>query len=124
MMLDFSRYVMDRTTRHTFCSLDVCRVAAYCVQNNLCYVSQTPLEEGERELHHRLPRSFGGKDIPQNLVMLNRTVHLMVHAEPKQFYQLFERFPLTTPQMKLLNQLRYEAHRTPIDLNTITIPKS
>ena len=112
MMLDFSKYVVGKSDSNKFSDNDVCRVAAYFVQQGRCYVTGLPLEQGWRELHHRLPRYYGGGDIPENLILLNKTVHLMVHADTEyEFYQLLKGFPLTAEQFRMVNQLRYEAHR-------------
>lgn len=118
MIFNFQDFFNNRTKSNQLTENDTCRIAAYFSQNGLCYVSQTPLEIGQRELHHRKPRSFGGTDRPENLVLLNRTVHLMVHAKTKkQFCQLLASYPLTQEQLYMVNQLRYEAHRSHITLD-------
>ncbi len=111
MIFDFANFV-NRKSR--FSSNDACRMAAYFVQDGKCYVTQTPLQIGQRELHHRCPRSYGGKDEPENLVLLTKTVHRMVHAPSEsEFADLLSQAPLTDKQLAMVNQLRYEAHRVP-----------
>ncbi|MEG0650189.1 MAG: HNH endonuclease signature motif containing protein [Oscillospiraceae bacterium] len=117
MKLDFSKYIVEKSDSNDFSDNDACRVAAYFVQQGCCYVTGLPLQIGWRELHHRQPRYYGGKDIPENLILLNKTVHLMVHAETEfEFYQFLKDFPLTDRQFKMVNQLRYEAHRPTIKI--------
>lgn len=117
MTLDFSKYIVGKSDSNDFSDNDACRMAAYFVQQGRCYVTGKPLEKGWRELHHRLPRYYGGEDIPENLILLNKTVHLMVHAETEfEFYQFLKGFPLTAEQFRMVNQLRYEAHRPTIKI--------
>lgn len=117
MILDFSRYIVTKSDQHNFSDNDACRVAAYFVQNGRCYVTGRVLEKGWRELHHRQPRYYGGRDTPENLILLNKTAHLMVHAwSEDKFNHLLQGFPLTAEQFKMINQLRHEAHRQPIKL--------
>lgn len=117
MIFNFDKFFYNKTVRGEFSDNDSCRMAAYFAQNGLCYVTFRPLESGERELHHRLPKSFGGKDEAENLILLTRDVHKMVHTENfEEFYTLREKCRLTQYQLALINQLRYEAHRTPVSV--------
>ena len=95
-MLNFDKFFNDRTNRDVFSDNDACRMAAYFVQQGRCYVTGAPLLIGERELHHRLPRQYGGTDIPTNLVLLTKRVHRMVHTEDfEEFYALMREEPMT-----------------------------
>ncbi|MEG0893487.1 MAG: HNH endonuclease signature motif containing protein [Oscillospiraceae bacterium] len=117
MTLDFSKYVVSKSDCNNFSDNDACRVAAYFVQQGRCYITGLPLEKGWRELHHRQPRYYGGEDIPENLILLNKTVHLMVHVwTTYEFNFLLQEFPLTAEQFRMVNQLRYEAHRPTIKI--------
>lgn len=117
MTLDFSKYIVEKSNANDFSDNDCCRIAAYFVQNGLCYVTNTKLDIGQRHLHHRKPRHYGGKDTPENLILLNKTVHEMVHVRHVfEFQQLLDSFPLTLAQLKMINQLRYEAQRQPINI--------
>ncbi len=50
-------------------------------QNGICPVCQTELDEGEEwHTHHRKPKSRGGKDNVNNLVLLHSVCHRQVHA--------------------------------------------
>lgn len=117
MNFDFSKYILEKSNDENFTDNDCCRIAAYFVQNGMCYVKNTKLDIGQRHLHHRKPRYYGGKDTPENLILLNKTVHEMVHARHVfEFQELLDSFPLTPEQLKIVNQLRYEAHRQPIKI--------
>lgn len=116
MLFNFDKFFNDRTNRNIFSYNDACRMAAYFIQDGCCYVTGVPLLIDERELHHRLPKQYGGKDTPENLVLLTKRVHRMVHTEDfEEFYTLLCKAPMTEAQLTLLNQLRLEAHREPFE---------
>lgn len=109
--LDFSDYLVLRMRSGNLSENDLCRMAAYWVQDNRCYITGVPLEKGNRELHHRIPRKYGGIDSPDNLMLLHKTVHRMVHAETLQeLYRLLVQMPLTEDQLQRLNILRFDAN--------------
>lgn len=110
MLFDFSKYFYGKATTGNYSRNDCCRMAAYFVQDGYCYVTHRRLEIGERELHHRLPRSLGGKDTPENLILLNRYVHRMVHSKNWQEYAEYAKsLNLTQAELALIGQLRFEA---------------
>ena len=116
MLFNFENYFADKSARGDFSDNDACRMAAYFVQDGRCFVTGLPLVRGERELHHRLPRSYGGRDVADNLVLLNHHVHRMVHADDaKEFCSALREVPLTAAQLGIVNQLRLEARRKPIE---------
>jgi len=54
-------------------------------QNGICPVCQTRLDEGEEwHTHHLKPKSKGGKDNVNNLVLLHSVCHRQVHAQKKR----------------------------------------
>ncbi|MEG1275525.1 MAG: HNH endonuclease signature motif containing protein [Ruthenibacterium sp.] len=111
MNFNFAKYLTDKSARNDFTDNDACRMAAYFVQDGKCYVTDEILQAGQREPHHRTPRWCGGKDVPENLILLNRIVHLMVHTRSAtEFETLLARHPLTAQQLSMVNQLRIEAH--------------
>lgn len=121
MLYNFDAYFLGKTERNKYSENDVCRMAAYFTQDGKCYVTGLPLQSGERELHHRLPRIYGGQDTPENLIMLNRHIHRMVHVcNFDELYDLMRIKPLTDKQLSLLNQLRLEARNKPIDPTQFT----
>lgn len=116
MIFDFSDYLITGTAHNSFSGIHNNRMAAYIAQNGLCYVTGKPLIERERELHHRLPRFYGGTDTAENLILLGKKVHRLVHSyNNNEIYQLLREVKPTVTQFRRINQLRFEAHRQPID---------
>lgn len=113
MLFDFSKYFYGKATTGNYSRNDCCRMAAYFVQDGYCYVTHRRLEIGERELHHRLPRSKGGDDNPENLILLNRSVHRMVHSNNwREYTEYAASLSLTKKELALIGQLRFEAGTT------------
>lgn len=116
MIFDFSDYLITGTTHNSFSGIHNNRMAAYIAQNGLCYVTGMPLIVKERELHHRLPRYYGGTDTADNLILLSKKVHRLIHSyNNSEIDQLLREVEPTDAQFKRINQLRFEAHRQPID---------
>ena len=107
----FSEFLLRHTENRTFVGLNSCRMAAYFAQQGRCYVTGLSLKEGRRQLHHRLPVHYGGPDTPENTILLDIRVHRLVHTA--DFYEidyLLEELALADRQLRVVNQLRLEAH--------------
>ena len=110
--MNFEKFVFNKSTDKSFSRNDICRVAAYFVQNCKCYVTDKELVSGRRELHHRTPKCYGGTDKAENLVLLEKRVHKLVHSEDKdEIVALLSELKLSVKEFKKVNQLRLEAHR-------------
>ena len=59
------------------------------------------IDPKEIELHHKIPKSLGGKDEYSNLILLTRRVHKLVHKVDLKIEEL-----LKTDNIKELNKLR------------------
>lgn len=118
MKLNFTNYILCHCSEgNYFTELEQARMALYFAQNGRCLILGTPLLEGHRHLHHRLPVSKGGSDRVENLVLLTDTVHELIHTqEIADSMQLLATLKLNTLQMRMVNQLRYEAFCTPISM--------
>ena len=108
---DFSEFLLRHTENRTFAGLNSCRMAAYFAQQGRCYATGYSLKKGQRQLHHRNPVYYGGADTPENTILLDIRVHRLVHTA--DFYEidyLLEELALTERQLRVVNQLRLEAH--------------
>lgn len=110
MIFDFCNYFYEKSTTGKYSCNDCCRMAAYFVQDGYCYVTHRPLLKSQRELHHRLPRSRGGDDSPENLILLNSYVHRMVHCTDwVQYTEYANSLNLSKEDLDFIGQLRFEA---------------
>jgi len=92
------------------------RLSLFCAQYGKCAVTGQVFEILEDiHCHHKLPRSKGGKDNYQNLILVHEDVHILIHAttDPTIQKRLFS-ISLDKKQLNKLNKLRSEAGNPPI----------
>lgn len=59
------------------------RISLYVAQRGKCAICKEPLELGDMETHHVIPKANGGKDNYSNLVIVTADVHKLIHATEK-----------------------------------------
>lgn len=74
------------------------RISLYSAQKGRCAVT------GEIHCHHKLPKSKGGTDDYQNLILVTATVHKLIHATNAKTIQKY--LQACKPNFKKLNVLR------------------
>ena len=69
----------------------------------------------EIHCHHILPRSQGGDDSYENLVLVSESVHRLIHATQKDTIAKYLRIlNLDKEQLKKLNKFREKAELFPV----------
>ena len=92
------------------------RLSLFCAQYGKCAVTGQTFEFlSEIHCHHKLPKSKGGRDNYQNLILVHEDVHLLIHAtiEPT-IAKYLSLLKLSKSQIAKLNKLRKEAGNLPI----------
>ena len=56
------------------------RISLYATQYGKCAVTSTHLEKDDIHCHHKIPRSNGGTDRFENLVIIHKDIHRLIHA--------------------------------------------
>ena len=56
------------------------RISLYAAQYGRCAVTGRELWLGEIHCHHKIPIRMGGSDQYDNLVIVHRDVHILIHA--------------------------------------------
>lgn len=83
------------------------RLAIYAMQHGKCYVTKQFLSTDEVYFHHIIPINKGGTDRFNNLVIICRKVHNLLHAESED--EISESLPKliqNKSQLKRFNKLR------------------
>ena len=81
------------------------RISLYPAQKGKCAVTGEKFTTmDEIHCHHKLPKSKGGTDEYQNLVLVTETVHKLIHATNAEIIQKY--LQACKPDMKKLNVLR------------------
>lgn len=91
------------------------KISLYAAQYGKCAILGTELYIDDIHCHHKLPKSLGGKDNYQNLVIVHRDVHKLIHAtNPETICKYLTILNLNNGQIKKINSLRKQAHLEPI----------
>lgn len=86
------------------------RVGLYLAQYGKCAILQIPLKYEEIHVHHKKPRSKGGKDKYSNLIMLHHIVHKLIHATTDEtINKLIGELNLDEEKLNKVNELRIKA---------------
>ena len=93
------------------------KISLYAAQYGKCAILGTVLDIEDIHCHHKLPKHLGGKDNYQNLVIVHKDVHKLIHAtKPDTIYKYLSKPNLDNKQIKKVNSLRKQAHLEPISL--------
>lgn len=87
------------------------KLSLYSAQYGKCYVLDTEFQEIDQiHCHHKIPKHNGGTDEYSNLVLIDKDVHVLVHAQNVDtIKEYLERLRLNSSQMRKLNYLRFKA---------------
>lgn len=83
------------------------RLSLYCAQRGRCGISKKKLFPHDIIVHHIKPKEKGGSDKYQNLIILSKEMHKLVHAtreETIDFY--YKSYSWDNNKLKMLNKLR------------------
>lgn len=93
------------------------KISLYAAQYGKCAILGTVLYIDDIHCHHKLPKSLGGKDNYQNLVIVHKNVHKLIHAtSPETICKYLSVLSLNKGQIKKINSLRKQAHLEPIEV--------
>jgi group II intron reverse transcriptase/maturase len=91
------------------------RISRYSMQNGKCAVTGIFLRAKDSHCHHVIPRSAGGTDKFDNLVVVHKWIHYLIHAtSEKTIAEYLQLLQLTEKQLKRLNTYRRKCNLTDI----------
>jgi len=91
------------------------KISLYSAQYGKCAVLGTVLDIDDIHCHHKLPKQYGGKDNYQNLIIIHKDVHILIHAtNTETICKYLSVLSLNKSQIKKVNSLRKQAHHEPI----------
>lgn len=84
------------------------RISLFSAQFGRCAVTGTPFQTlADIHCHHKTPKSLGGNDRYDNLVLVIEPVHRLIHAKDKRTVQVYlKTLNLNTKQLARVNELR------------------
>ena len=81
------------------------RISLYAAQKGMCAVTGEKFTSTDQiHCHHKIPKSKGGTDDYQNLILVTATVHKLIHATNAKTIQKY--LQACKPDFKKLNVLR------------------
>ncbi len=91
------------------------RISKYTSQYGKCAVLKIVLEYDDINCHHKVPKYLGGTDKYDNLIILHKDIHKLIHAKDKNTISYYvEKFDLNKNQIEKVNSLRKQAGLQPI----------
>ena len=83
------------------------RISLYVGQNGLCAITKEPLDIENMDCHHKIPKYLGGTDEYQNLILVTREVHILIHATREEtINKILQNLKIGQTGIKKINKLR------------------
>lgn len=83
------------------------RISVYTAQRGKCAILGTLLNIEDIRCHHKVPKSMGGKANYQNLIIIHRDIHTLVHATVQETISAYlAKQKLSRTQIDKINSLR------------------
>ncbi len=95
------------------------RISRFVGQNGKCFIAGIRLEIDEVHCHHKTPIKYGGNDAYDNLIIVHKDIHKLIHSTNKPKI-LQSSIYWTVKSKQKFNQLRKHANLEPIDFKSVT----
>lgn len=82
------------------------RTSLYCAQHGKCAITGKVLKPEDIHCHHKIPKNIGGTDDYQNLIILDKEIHILVHAKEIATIKKHIGLIKDKKQLKKINDLR------------------
>lgn len=84
------------------------KISLYSAQNGKCAISEKVFQEvNEIHTHHKIPKSQGGKDNYQNLILIRDDYHKLIHASKLEtIVDYIRKLQIDANQLRKINNLR------------------
>ena len=83
------------------------RISLYAAQHGKCAITGKKLELEEIHCHHKIPVHYGGTDKYQNLIIIHKDAHRLLHSTDNETANRYlKELKLNNSMLKKLNELR------------------
>ncbi len=82
------------------------RISLYCAQLGKCGITGEKLDVDTIHCHHKVPKSKGGSDKYDNLILVHVDIHRLIHATEKETINKYIHLIKDDKQLRKLNNLR------------------
>ena len=94
------------------------RISKFVGQNGKCYITGIRLSTDEVHCHHKIPLKLGGTDEYNNLVIVHKDIHKLIHSNNIKLI-LQSSINWTVKSKSKFNQLRKQVNLEPIDFTLV-----
>lgn len=113
--LNILHYLMRNPNENQSVEYNDNRLSLYCAMQGKCAITKTILEKDNIHCHHIIPRKDGGGDNYQNLILIDKRVHILLHATKAETIEKYLGIlNLSKAQLNKLN-----TYRATLNLNAI-----
>ncbi len=104
------RYLIENPIQGQSIEYNDNRISLYIGQLGKCAITKEELEVGNMECHHIQPRSQGGLDNYNNLVLITKEVHKLIHSTQTETINKYLKYvPTNKIILEKLNKFRTKA---------------
>ena len=115
--LNILHYLMRNPNENQSVEYNDNRLSLYYAMQGKCAITKTILEKDNIHCHHIIPRKDGGGDNYQNLLLIDKRVHILLHATKAETIEKYLGIlNLSKAQLNKLN-----TYRATLNLNAIEI---
>lgn len=101
------QYLMENPKVNESIEYNDNRISLYVGQNGLCAITKEPLDIENMDCHHKIPKYLGGTDEYQNLILVTREVHILIHATREEtINKNLQNLKIGQTGIKKINKLR------------------
>ena len=111
----YVRYILNNPVQNTTIEFNDNRLSRYVAQNGKCYVTGQALHPKNIHCHHKIPRFMNGTDNYNNLLIVSKDIHILIHATlPQTINNYLNKLNLKKEEISKLNKLRLLVGNTTI----------
>lgn len=101
------QYLMENPKVNESIEYNDNRISLYVGQNGLCAITKEPLDIENMDCHHKIPKYLGGTDEYQNLILVTREVHILIHETREEtINKILQNLKIGQTGIKKINKLR------------------
>ncbi|WP_199171625.1 MULTISPECIES: group II intron reverse transcriptase/maturase [unclassified Sporosarcina] len=110
------RFLMEHPIPQRSIEYNDNRIALYCAQRGKCHVTGQMLNPMTIHCHHKVPRLQGGNDQYNNLCLVDKEIHILIHAIDEEIISKYKKLLTNSQSLNKINTLRKK-----LELQQLTI---
>ncbi|PID05462.1 group II intron reverse transcriptase/maturase [Sporosarcina sp. P31] len=100
------RFLMEHPIPQRSIEYNDNRIALYCAKRGKCHVTGQMLNPMTIHCHHKVPRLQGGTDQYNNLCLVDKDIHILIHAKAEEIIFKYKKLLTNSQSLNKVNTLR------------------